>query len=526
MASQQVLATPPSKDAILDAILKNVHAYNARQPRLYVGACQTSLEAEMPLLLKPSDAPHTCQEAPAVFEAVEAHFSAQVHAFFQALHGLEEMAAKQAADEPALIRPDAGLWPTIRVVNQSFDVYPDCWHRVFHTRRLAVRAPEDLPILGRATQLHVLPELDASLGPGLSFAHVRPVSPRVPFDLATRLPSLRRIDCPWLWERFPVAFSSQALRRSSRVWEGPWRDARFEFGRGVRHAMPLLPSSLATARLWFWKPNPYGDDADQAAPMPNLVDASPTSGPAEGDPVSLGLRELGSRLEELDVRALIAPDLFRLGSGGWPRMRHLRVEFHPCAPDGSWYFSGPRGEDDRPTGFAITSEDHYPPGREDSDETDALLSSEEDEYGGEGEITEARQPDMFRTLPIAERITPLLLAFAASLQSRQMPSIEDAELFTWLTWRPSEERARDYEGSDDGPPSAGDEYVMFRWGVRYDAPKGDGSGKVTWQVGQDWRPADHVVGAFASLVGGDEARMEWKDFEYVDERETDPDAFM
>ena len=104
-----------------------------------------------------------------------------------------------------------------------------------------------------------------------------------------------------------------------------------------------------------------------AAQMPDLVGASSSPSSTNEfdgmDPVSLGLRDLGSRLEELDICALITPDLFPSGGDGlpWPQMRHLKVEFHPCSPDGSWYFSGPRGEDPHATGFVITREEHYPP---------------------------------------------------------------------------------------------------------------------------------------------------------------------
>lgn len=229
------------------------------------------------------------------------------------------------------------------------------------------------------------------------------------------------------------------------------------------------------------------------------------------DPVSLELRSLGSRLEELDIRALLTPTLFQLPGGGdgatgsslsWPHMRHLKVEFHPCAPDGGYYFSGPRGENPQPTGFAIMREEHYPPGQEDADETLELWSREEDEYTGDDEICLERQPDMFRTLPIEERINPLLLALASSLQQRDMPSLEDAELFTWLTWQPSEERAQEYEGSDDVPPSAEGETIMFRWGLRYDAPKEDGKGRVTWQVGENWRPGGEIMRVFRILWAG------------------------
>ncbi|KAI0201418.1 hypothetical protein F4808DRAFT_425127 [Astrocystis sublimbata] len=443
------------------------------------------------------------------------------------------MAAKQSSDELALIRPDEGLWPAIRVVNQHFDIYPDrdCFHRVFHSRRLSVHNPDQLPILHRVTKLRVYPERDYGSSPDMDFAHVRPVSPRVPLELATRLPHLRELDCPWLWERFPIAYSSQTLRKFARVWEGPWRDARVEFGRCVRDVMPLLPSTLKKACVYFWHPNSYRNETDQAGQMPDLVGAASSNDGFGGmDPVSLGLRDLGSRLEELDVRAMITPDLF--GSDDslpWPRMQHLSVEFHPCAPDGSWYFSGPRGEDPHPRGFAITEEEHYPPGVETAEETHNLWSREEDEYGyneDEDDIFSDCQPDVFRTRPIAERINPLLLAFAESLQQQKMPALKDAELFTWLNWRPSKVRAHEYEGCDDAPPC--DEYatIMFRWGVRYDAPQGDGKGKVTWQVSEDWRPRDEVIKAFEDLVGGNREQVEWKAVEYVEEREQDHAIFI
>lgn len=167
------------------------------------------------------------------------------------------------------------------------------------------------------------------------------------------------------------------------------------------------------------------------------------------------------------------------------------------------------------------------PGQEDVDETHDLWSREEDEDTSGDELCLVRQPDMFRTRPIAERIEPLLLAFAEALQGQRMPALQDAELFTWLTWQPSEERAREYEGSEDAPPSAEDTAVLFRWGVRYDAPKGDGNGKVTWQVGEDWRPGDEIVRVFEDLVGGDRENMEWRAFDFVEEKGGgDPEIFI
>lgn len=126
------------------------------------------------------------------------------------------------------------------------------------------------------------------------------------------------------------------------------------------------------------------------------------------------------------------------------------------------------------------SEEHYSPlGREDDDDLNQiheLLSDEEELYAAdEPDIYDLRNPDMFRIRPIDERINRLLLAFAKSLQREKMPVLRDAELFTWLTWRPSKERAREYEeGSDDDdvhvpPTEYEDETVMFRWGVKYEA---------------------------------------------------------
>lgn len=179
------------------------------------------------------------------------------------------------------------------------------------TRRLNVLDSDRLPLLRRVRRLCVCRGWSPSYGPAKGSPHTRPASLCVPLDLAARLPNLRELDCPWLWERLPIAFSSWALRQFAHVWEGPWRDARVEFAQGVRHLLPRLPVSLAKARLWFWNPNVYGDSADQAAQMPDLVGASSSSSSSSEfggkDPVSLGLRDLGRRLEELDIRALITP---------------------------------------------------------------------------------------------------------------------------------------------------------------------------------------------------------------------------
>jgi len=98
MASQCILATPPSQGVILNSLLKNASYYKAWLPRLYVGLRECNLDAEMPLLLNPPGAPLACREPLAEFEAVNAHFSAQEHAFFHVLHDLQDMSEKQSSD--------------------------------------------------------------------------------------------------------------------------------------------------------------------------------------------------------------------------------------------------------------------------------------------------------------------------------------------------------------------------------------------------------------------------------------------
>ncbi|KAJ0382147.1 hypothetical protein COL922a_013144 [Colletotrichum nupharicola] len=117
MASPRIQATPPSQDAMLDRLLTT-----GRHNGVYVGLRDCDLEAEMPLLLNRAGAPVACMEPSDDFEAVNAHFSVQVHAFFNALHTLENMADEQSPDETDFIRKpeDGGLHAAIRILNQSY----------------------------------------------------------------------------------------------------------------------------------------------------------------------------------------------------------------------------------------------------------------------------------------------------------------------------------------------------------------------------------------------------------------------
>lgn len=439
-----------------------------------------------------------CRETPAAFEAVNSSFSATIHALFNAFHDFEKMSKTHDGDK--FIRKE-GLQLNLRVVNQSFATSKGCIHRVFHSRRLSLRELTALPQLRRLTQLCIIPSRSGSAD--IPHANVRPISLRVPLELATRLPALRELDCPWMWEHMPIAFTLDTLRQVALPWAGPWRDARHEFGTAVAQLHEQLPASLTRARLWFWKPDGFYADENQGAHLPDLVR------PAEADPVSLGLRTVASHLENLDLRAIVTPDLFR-APVVWPRMRRLRVEFHPWCPDGTWYFVGPRDENPHSEGgYEITPGDHYPPvgHQEEDDEIDEKYSDQEG-----GEEVEERDTDMFRIKPLQGKIEPLLSAFAAALKG--MPALEEAELFTYLAWQPSRERQLGYEDSDEEPYNREDP-AIYRWGVRYAPGKDGAAGQVTWQIGA-WRPWDDVTQLFAAL-GGEDGKVEtvWKPFEYM-----------
>lgn len=246
--------------------------------------------------------------------------------------------------------------------------------------------------------------------------------------------------------------------------------------------------------------------------MPGLVR------PDDADPLSLGLRTVASHLEQFDLRAFLTPDLFR-APVTWSRMKRLCVEFHPWCPDGTWYFVGPRDENPHPTGgFEITREQHYPPTA--PDEQDDKMDEEYVEDQG-NEEEEERRMDMFRTEPLPSMINPLLLAFADALKG--MPALEEAELFTYLAWQPSEERQRAYKDSDEAPYNQ--DRAIYRWGVRYAPGKDDGNGLLTWQVGS-WRPQEDIIQSFKALGSeGGEVEITWKPFEFTDNREEDLRVF-
>lgn len=69
-----------------------------------------------------------------------------------------------------------------------------------------------------------------------------------------------------------------------------------------------------------------------------------------------------------------------------------------------------------------------------------------------------------------------------------MPLLEDADLFTYLSWDPNDRRKEEYPEYE--------KTIRFRWGVRYIL--GD-THRLEWQVGK-WRPSTELHQLFHDFV--------------------------
>ncbi|KAK2039325.1 hypothetical protein LZ31DRAFT_558858 [Colletotrichum somersetense] len=461
----------------------------------------------LPLLVDGSAAnPLPCHEPAEETRAVSAHVSARIHAYYKQV----------AAAYNEFGNPPASLCIDIVIQPQEFDFETEdrCYHRRFHSRRLRLHDPEALPDMPFVTSLTIR---SIACGSNATDAtDIRPLSPLVPLQCLVHLPAVQEWNAPWLWERpMPSTIPSKAMRdHYSWPWEGPLRDARHEFGAAIMDQEKHLcgrriPASLTRASLHFW---PFFSLCfhDQSVARPNLIH------PADKDPVSVGLCKLGAQLSLFDVRAVVDSDLFPSPEAPadqqWSQMRRFRLEFHALRPDGRWYFVGPGGEDPHDSeqgGYKISDTEHYP--RETYTDEDNEI---DDGWGDEGIDFTEYSVNAFRTEPCRERIEPLLAAFAKSLTHDNTPRLDDAEIFTYLWWHPSDHmEAKGY----DLPLKLG-----HRWGVKFIAGRGDEKEKdgnaaaaaapttpvVQWQVGE-WRPSQEVMSLFESL-----GRQEWLDLEW------------
>lgn len=451
-----------------------------------------------------------CHEPVEETTAISSHMSVRIRALYEQLTA----AYKEVEDPPARIGMELIIEP------QRFDPEePDCYHRRYHSRRLQLHDPETLPDLPFVSQLTIRSRCG---GDAATAEDIRPLSTLVPLQCLVHLPAVQEWNAKWLWERpMPASTTSRVMNEHlSRPWEGPLRDARHEFGAAIMNQEKHLcgkriPTSLTRASLHFW---PFFSLAkhDQSVARPNLIY------PAHKDPVSVGLCKLGTQLSLFDVRAMVTSDLFPSPEAStdhqWSQMRRFRLEFHCLRPDGRWYFVGPGGEDPHDSeqgGYKISDAEHYPRETDTDEDVDLDVEYHDSPTGGSEYDYEL---DMFRIDPCRERIEPLLAAFAKSLTRDNMPSLEDAEIFTHLWWHPSDDREVEKSRL---PMKNG-----HRWGVKFIAGRGDNKQKdgdavagaptpvVQWQVG-DWRPSEEVMSLFENL-----GRQEWLDLEWNRYRHT------
>ncbi|KAH7381831.1 hypothetical protein BKA64DRAFT_684351 [Cadophora sp. MPI-SDFR-AT-0126] len=484
------------------------------------------IEITLPLLLNPPENRLACYETAQETAYVSAHISSRILALYSQL----ELAANAAtnsshshssnSNSSTLIAPE-GIALAIEIAPQSFDIYPDCDHRMYHSRRLHLHNPETLPLLPFVHKLSI--KSRKRYNGVCNLYGTRPLSLVLPLQCIAALPNLNTLLLPWMWER-PMQYASPSTpvrEHYARPWEGPLRDARHDFSNAICEQEKFLhgrriPTSLKNALLHFWEPEQISVE-DQSVARPDLIY------PAERDPVSVGLCKLAAQLEMLDLLAMVTEDLFPAiepeEDQQWSSMQWLRIEFHPLRPDGMWYFVGPRGEDplhsdssedEREGGFHISETRDYP--REHDIPADKEIDEEFDEFPNADSEFDFL-PDLFRTEPHRQRIEALLARFAAAVAS--MPRLKDAEMFAHVWWTPSESREQEYTG--DAPY---DTYSVHKWGVRYLTGRGgggDGDGKTTtpvvqWHVG-DWRPSTGVMELFEAL-----GTQKWLDFEFTDGR--------
>ncbi|KAJ1323564.1 hypothetical protein MN608_10808 [Microdochium nivale] len=484
------------------------------------GARHVGYTVTLPLLLDRTGDRMLCHEVSAETAAVSAHLSERIHALYE-----------QLSSNRAVLAKGGPISVSITIGQQGFNAYPHCPHRRFHSRRLHLLDANKLPDLDFVHRLLVDTEYDRNFEH--EFEDMRLLSLLVPLYYLSHLPAVHTVELPWMWER-PALYAmpdKSWQNDGTRPWEGPLRDARYEFGTALlsspegkksSSAAIRIPETLRRAVLYFWKASQFPVE-DHSLPRPNLVS------PAPEDPVSLGLCKLAAQLEVFDLRALITPALFPITIteweaarevAQWSRMRRLRIEFHLASPDGLWYFDGPADgrhnqrnyldQKDENQTFVVGPE-HYP--REvAAPEIEAEIHDVLEGRKSRMVSTDPHDVHLFRIVPRRETVEPLLKAFAKAIARDNMPRLEDAELFAWLCWSPRVEEDLEDDESLDA------ELETYRWGVKYIAPIGpqrenmegehQREGIVQWQVG-DWRPSQDVLHAFEELG----VTQEWLDFE-------------
>lgn len=453
------------------------------------------IHVEFPFLVDTPERPLKCRETAVEIHAHNERFTRQIVDLFNAVKVLEDR-------ELPRNRP-SGIRLCIQNPYQLDDNQQFCYHRRFHSWRLQLLNPENLPTLSSVQTLAIVKQR-ITVSTQATHQHIRPLDFGIIPALISRLPSLDVLDCPFLCEGFPEAHKFAIVSHFTRLWEGPWRDTRHVFGKTLLDAA-TLPKKIQSAKLLFGDIGFYSTLEDQSRALPDLVRPLPY------DPLSSGLRVLSQRVVNLEIRACVDSTVFwpavedpTSESPSWPFLEHFSFSFRPVLPSGTWYLEGPRGEGRDANRFEITQA-HYPP-VEDNAEDETC----DEIWDWEGGRFEEFSPNMFRIMPCDEVIGPFLEAFAKALAN--MPALESVFLFTLLAFNPGTHDIRRHypERHDDG--------TAYPWGLRYHFPKDGGSPRLEWRVG-DWRPSEKLLQRFHDLAnsrGGNPLEETWMDWRCLD----------
>lgn len=154
-----------------------------------------------------------CYEPPEETDAISAHVSVRIHAFYEHIAA----AYKELKNSPAATNLQIQINPQdfdkVETKcdpsrDRSFDpVRPVCDHRRYYSRRLRLHDAEKLPDLPFITNLEI--ETNAHCFDGRQ--DKRPLSLLVPLQCLVHLPDIQDWNAPWLWEQpMPTVMANRA----------------------------------------------------------------------------------------------------------------------------------------------------------------------------------------------------------------------------------------------------------------------------------------------------------------------------
>jgi hypothetical protein len=322
---------------------------------------------------------------------------------------------------------------------------------------------------------------------------IRKLDLRILLDISNKLPNLESLGCKLGGDEWPTSRTCDVAKHFVRDWEGPRRDSRHDFGKGLRVA--ALPN-LRIVNLDFINPLFPAEVIDQRQKMPKLTM------PAKHDPFSSSLRLLSYQLRRLIIRVIADETLFWPTNGDvptWPSLESLSVMFHMTSPSGTWYFRGLHNEG-ATEGFDV-DENSYPPLT-----NEGKVSAEDCEWDSRIDYLDWEDyvSAKYRLVPIENTLGTFLASFARATTS--MPSLKEATLWSPLSFDAEDvdDFYEDFDFKDLGKHSG-----HLAWGVAYVKPgtvafrKDPGEDfsdvrQIWWKVAK-WRPEPELHKFFQTI---------------------------